>query len=57
MKYDYVVNHNGRIYEIGEEVPDTSSPVSVTETKEAVIKDEAKVEVTKNKGGRPRKAQ
>lgn len=57
MKYDYVVNHNGIIYGIGEEVPDTSSPVSVIETKEAVINDEAKVEVTKNKGGRPRKAQ
>lgn len=56
MKYDYVVNHNGKIYGIGEEVPDSSSSVFVEETK-AVIKDEAKVEVTKNKGGRPRKAQ
>lgn len=57
MKYDYVVNHNGRIYEIGEEVPNASSPIFVEETTKAVINDEAKVEVTKNKGGRPRKAQ
>lgn len=36
MVYPYVVNHNGKEYQIGEDVPDgVSSPISVT--KEAIV--------------------